>query len=185
MGDMEEDSRRAVRHCWTSKDADSKHSAPELPRTFPDASGSKATSIENQKSQHRHTSFYCTSPYQDLQLLSLGGLFLLAFFPPTTWRSVATLPWASLIVKVIVAESCLTLCNHTDCCPPGFPVHVILQTRILEWVAIAFSGGSSQSRDRTPGPLHCRRILYHLSHQGSPLSKSISIFFPSVSLFTH
>ena len=123
MGDMEEDSRRAVRHCWTSKDADSKHSAPELPRTFPDASGSKATSIENQNSQHRHTSFYCTSPYQDLQLLSLGGLFLLAFFPPTTWRFVATLPWASLIVKVMVAESCLTLCNHTDCCPPGFPVH--------------------------------------------------------------
>ena len=42
------------------------------------------------------------------------------------------------------------------------------QARILEWVAISFSRGSSQPRDWTPGLLHCRQILYHLSHQGSP-----------------
>ena len=36
-----------------------------------------------------------------------------------------------------------------DCSPPGSSVHGILQARILEWVAISFSGGSSRPRDRT------------------------------------
>ena len=36
-------------------------------------------------------------------------------------------------------QSCLTLCNPIDGSPPGFPVPGILQTRTLEWVAIAFS----------------------------------------------
>ena len=45
------------------------------------------------------------------------------------------------------AESCLTLCDPVDCSPPGSSVHGILQTRILEWVAISFSRGSSRPRD--------------------------------------
>ena len=48
--------------------------------------------------------------------------------------------------------------------PHEYTVHGILQARILEWVAFPFSRGSSQHRDRT----HCRRILYQLSHKGSP-----------------
>ena len=48
-----------------------------------------------------------------------------------------------------VTQSCLTLCNPMDCSPPGSSVHGILQARILEWVAISFSRGSSQPRDRT------------------------------------
>ena len=52
-------------------------------------------------------------------------------------------------VKVKVSQSCLTLCDPLDCSPPGFPVYVILQTRIMEWVAIPFSRGSSQPRDQT------------------------------------
>ena len=51
---------------------------------------------------------------------------------------------------------------------PGSSVHGILQARILEWVAISFSRGSSQTGDSTWVLLHCRLILYHLSHQGSP-----------------
>ena len=39
----------------------------------------------------------------------------------------------------LVAQSCLTLCNPMDCSPPGFSVYGLLQTRILEWVAISFS----------------------------------------------
>ena len=46
-----------------------------------------------------------------------------------------------------VAQSCLTLCDPMDCSPPGFSVHGILQARILEWVAISFSRGSSRPRD--------------------------------------
>ena len=74
-----------------------------------------------------------------------------------------------------------------------YTVHGILQARILEWVVIPFSGGSSQARDQTHSPalqadslpdepqgkpkdtgvgslfflLHCRQILYQLSYQGS------------------
>ena len=45
---------------------------------------------------------------------------------------------------VLVAQSCPTLCDPVDCSPPGSSVHGILQARILEWVAILFSRGSSQ-----------------------------------------
>ena len=48
-----------------------------------------------------------------------------------------------------VAQSCPTLCNHVNCSPPGSSVHGILQARILEWVAISFSRGSSQPGDQT------------------------------------
>ena len=39
-------------------------------------------------------------------------------------------------VCVLVAQSCLTLCDPMDCSPPGSPIHGIFQARILEWVAI-------------------------------------------------
>ena len=48
-----------------------------------------------------------------------------------------------------VAQSCLTLCNHMDCSLPGSSIHGIFQATVLEWVAISFSRGSSQPRDRT------------------------------------
>ena len=41
--------------------------------------------------------------------------------------------------KSEVAQSCLTLSDPVDCSPPGYSVHGILQARVLEWVAIAFS----------------------------------------------
>ena len=47
-------------------------------------------------------------------------------------------------VKMKVAQSCLTLCD-----PMGYTAHGILQARILEWVAVPFSRGPSQLRDRT------------------------------------
>ena len=50
---------------------------------------------------------------------------------------------------VIIAQSCPTLFDPIDCSLPGSPIHVILQARILEWVAISFSRGSSQPRDWT------------------------------------
>ena len=48
-----------------------------------------------------------------------------------------------------VAQSRLTLCDPMDCSLPGSSVHGIFQARVLEWVAIAFSRGSSQPRDQT------------------------------------
>ena len=52
-------------------------------------------------------------------------------------------------LSVLFVQSCLTLCDPKDCNPPGSSVHVILQARILEWVAMPFSRGSSQPRDQT------------------------------------
>ena len=52
-------------------------------------------------------------------------------------------------VKVKVALSCLSLCIPMACSPPGSSVHGILQARILDWVAIPFSRGSSQPKDQT------------------------------------
>ena len=46
-------------------------------------------------------------------------------------------------------QLCLTLCHAMDCSPPGFSVRGSLQVRLLEWVAISSSRGSSQPRDRT------------------------------------
>ena len=71
-------------------------------------------------------------------------------------------------VKVLVTQSGPTLCNLMDCSPPGSSVYGILQARILEWIAIPVCRGPSRPRDRTPHLLHCRQILYPLSHQGSP-----------------
>ena len=68
----------------------------------------------------------------------------------------------------LLSQSCPTLSKPMVCSPPGSSIHGILQARILEWVAISFSRGSSPSRDRTPSLLcllHCRQILYLLNHQ--------------------
>ena len=54
-----------------------------------------------------------------------------------------------ICVCVCVAQSCSTLCDPMDCSPPGSSVHGIPQARILEWVAILFSRGSSQCRGQT------------------------------------
>ena len=49
----------------------------------------------------------------------------------------------------MVAQSCLTFCNPMDCSWPGFSDDGILKARILEWVAIPFSRGSSWPKDQT------------------------------------
>ena len=48
-----------------------------------------------------------------------------------------------------VTQSCLTLCDPIDCSLAGSSVHEIFQAKVLEWIAISFSRGSSQTRDRT------------------------------------
>ena len=53
----------------------------------------------------------------------------------------APIPVPMLVCSV--AQSCLTLCDPMDCSPLGSSVHGILQARILEWVAISSSRGSS------------------------------------------
>ena len=66
-------------------------------------------------------------------------------------------------VRVLVAQSCLTLCDPMDYSLPDSSAHGILQARILQWVAIPFS-----KRSYPLSLLHCGQIIYSLSHQGSP-----------------
>ena len=75
-----------------------------------------------------------------------------------------------LYVKCVclVTRSCLTVCDTMGCSPRGSSVYGILQTRILEWVAVASSKGSSEHRDSTQvSPIACGFFTV-LSHQGSP-----------------
>ena len=68
-------------------------------------------------------------------------------------------------------QSCPTFCDPMDCILPGFSVHGILQTRIVEWVAISFSRGSSPPRNRTSvSTSSCisRWVIYYYCHLGSP-----------------
>ena len=61
-------------------------------------------------------------------------------------------------------QSCPTLCDPRDCSLPGSSVHGILQERIMEWVAMPSSRGSSPPKDRTHiSYISCngRRVLYH------------------------
>ena len=64
------------------------------------------------------------------------------------------------------AQLCLTLCDPMGYSPPASSVHGTLQTRILEWVAISFSRGSSQLRDQTLVSYTGRRIVYHCTTRG-------------------
>ena len=52
-------------------------------------------------------------------------------------------------MRVKSLQSCPTICNTMNCSPPGSPVHGILQARILEWIAMSSSRGSSWPRDQT------------------------------------
>jgi len=88
---------------------------------------------------------------------------------PWMWEPFLTeSPWEKRKVKV--AQSCPTLCDSMDYNPPGSSVHGIFQARILGWVAISFSRGSSQLRDQTW--VCCIFFLNHLSPQGSPGRKT-------------
>ena len=55
----------------------------------------------------------------------------------------------TLKVKVLVGQSRPTLCHPMDCTPPASSVYEIFQARALEWMAIPYSRGTSQPKDRT------------------------------------
>ena len=79
-----------------------------------------------------------TTLYQSLALLCTP-------VAPTRGPTVCfDLLWACL-----VAQSCLTVCDRVDCGLPGSSVHGVLQVRILQWVAMPYSRGSSQPRNQT------------------------------------
>ena len=75
-------------------------------------------------------------------------------------------------------QLCPTLCDPMDYNPSGSSLHGTLQARVLEWVTISSSRGSSHPRDQTHVSwISCigRQTLYHLSHLGSPHPKYTTV----------
>ena len=83
----------------------------------------------------------------------------------------------SLKVEVLVAQSCPTLCDPMECSPPGFSVHGILQVRVLEWITIPFSRGSSWPRNWTwVSHIADRFFTFWATREGGSYSSSVSSF---------
>ena len=83
-----------------------------------------------------------------INLLSGLSAFGFPFLPSLLHSCFQTVLGCMLHTKyssllVLVDQLCLTLCNPTDYSPLGSSVHGILQARMLEWVVISFSRGSS------------------------------------------
>ena len=81
----------------------------------------------------------------------LFSCFLIYFYFSCYWF----LPFILLCMHAKLLQSCPAPCDTTDHGPPGSSVHRILQARILEWVAMPFSRGSSQPRDQIRISVSC------------------------------
>ena len=70
-------------------------------------------------------------------------------YPPPSNPTLGMYPEDATAAVAKSLQSCPTLCNSMDCSPAGFSVHGILQVRILKWVVMPFSRGSSWPKDGT------------------------------------
>ena len=76
------------------------------------------------------------------------------------------------LLKLLVEQSCPTLCDPMDGGPPGSSVHGILQARTIVWEAFP-SPGYLLNPGMNLSLLHCRQILYYLRHHGNPIQPYI------------
>ena len=67
-------------------------------------------------------------------------------------------------------------CNFTDCSPPGSSVHEISQAKVLEWVAISFSQGSSQPRDLTQVSCFVGRFWTDLATREADMCRDVCVY---------
>ena len=94
-------------------------------------------------------------------------------------------------VKVLVTKLCPTLLTPMDCSLPGSSVHGIFQARILEWVAISFSRGSSWPTDWTQVSCIAGRFFTIWATREAPRSPRsdsllcLSLLEPMASRFSH
>ena len=73
-----------------------------------------------------------------IKLMNLGGGYCF-YIQQSPWK----------FPEKLITQSSPTLCDPRDCSPPGSSAHGILEARILEWVAVPSSRGSSQPWDQT------------------------------------
>ena len=71
-------------------------------------------------------------------------------------------------ILCLVAQSCPNFCNPMDCSPPGSSVHGDSPGKNTGVGCHAHLQGIFPTQGSNPGLPHCKSILYHLSHQGSP-----------------
>ena len=83
-----------------------------------------------------------------------------------------SIPWTeepgglqSVVVKVLVAQSCPTLWDPSDYSPPGSSVHGILQPRVLEWAAVSFSRSTVEWS--TKGRTQLKQLIPHVENDNS------------------
>ena len=103
--------------------------------------------------------FYCynSSPVSPLQISSIleklcrcYQMFIFdSIFSSEFYSQILSCVWREEVKWSEVAQLCPTLWDPMDCSPPDSSIHEILQARLLEWVAISFSRGSSRPRDWT------------------------------------
>ena len=74
----------------------------------------------------------------------------------------------SCAVLCLVSQSCLTLCDPMDCSPPDSSVHGDSPGKNTGVGSLSRLQGIFPTQGLSPGLPHCRWILYHLSHPGSP-----------------
>ena len=79
-----------------------------------------------------------------------------------------TCNFCSWCVLCLVAQLCTTLCNPLDWGPPGSPIHGDSPGKNTGVDCHVLLQGIFPTQGWNPGLPHCRRIHYHLSHQGSP-----------------
>ena len=122
-------------------------------------------------------------------LSPLLAVYKLAHSSP--WLQTLNCNFLCCAVLCLVTQSCLILCDPIDRSLPGSSVHGILQARILEWVAIPFSRGSSWPKDWTQvctagrffiiwvtGEAHCW-VFANIFTWVSPMSQSFCLFLIS------
>ena len=85
-------------------------------------------------------------------------------------------PVCACVCVFLITQYCPALCNPVDCSPPSFSVRRILWGKILEWVAIPFSRGSSWPRDWT-------RVSQFFIVWAT--REALSVLFQNFCVFTH
>ena len=136
---------------------------------------------------HFQSSLSSTASIDPIDIIVIDNTVYLTPSSPATTLLVQELITSCLddLVAVVLVymhakllHSCLTLGDPMDCSPPGSSVHGILQVRILEWVAMPSSRGTSRPRDWTPCLLH----LLHWQMGSSLLARPGK---PQLLLFSH
>ena len=136
--------------CLSSLQSPSSGKGPGLPL------GKLPSLLESQEVPVRLTlqpPWKSTSPIHTFHPSSHKGFRRCVCPESVQWESTTGLLWQLLgmqwCVCMLLPQSCPTLCDPTDCSPPGSSVHGILQARILDWVVIPFSSRSRWLRVQT------------------------------------